>query len=99
MKKFVVERILPGAGNLSPEELQMFAMQCCKAIILAGRPYHWIQSYITEDKIYWIHIAENEASVREHSRIINIPVNRIAEVKSMIDPLAANDQLNIENNI
>ena len=92
MKKFVVERILPGAGNLSQEELQAFASQCCKAINMAGQPYHWIQSYITDDKIYCIHIAESEERVREHSRIINIPVNRIAEVKFVIDPLAVNVQ-------
>ncbi len=61
MKKFVVERNLPGAGNLSPEELQAISQNSCEVISHLGKPYHWIQSFITGDKIYCIHIAESEA--------------------------------------
>lgn len=74
MKKFVVERILPGAGNLSPKELQAISQTSCDVAIHLGKPYHWVQSFITDDKIYCIHIAESEAVVWEHARLGNIPV-------------------------
>jgi hypothetical protein len=90
MKKFVVERNLPGAGNLSPEELQAISQTSCQVISQLGKPYHWIQSYITDDKIYCIHIAESEAVVREHAQLGRFPINTIAEVKTIIDPLTAN---------
>ena len=88
MKKFVIERNLPGAGNLSPEELQVIAKTSCEAISHAGKPYHWIQSFVTEDKIYCIHIAESEEAVREHARLGNIPINTISEVKAIVDDAA-----------
>jgi len=90
MKKFVVERNLPGAGNLSPEELQTISQTSCEVLNKMGKPYHWIQSFIAEDKIYCIHIAENEEAIREHARLGNFPVNRITEVKTIIDPLTGN---------
>lgn len=90
MKKFVVERILPGAGNLSPEELQHISQTSCEAIIESGVSYFWIESFITDDKIYCIHIAESEAIVRQHARLAKLPVNTVAEVKAVIDPLSGN---------
>lgn len=90
MKKFVVERNLPGAGNLTPEELQAISQTSCDAISQLGKPYHWIQSFITGDKIYCIHIAESEEVIREHARLGKFPVNTIAEVKAIIDPLTSN---------
>jgi hypothetical protein len=90
MKKFVVERILPGAGNLTREELQAIAETSCQAIKSMGKPYHWIESFVTEDKIYCIHITEEEEVIREHARLGKIPINIIAEVKATIDPLTAN---------
>jgi hypothetical protein len=90
MKKFIIERNLPGAGNLSPEELQNIARASCEVVCSLGKPYHWIQSFVTEDKIYCIHIAENEETVREHSRLGKFPINTISEVKSVIDPLTSN---------
>ena len=89
MKKFVVERNLPGAGNLSPEELQAISQASCEAIKQMNKPYHWIQSFIAEDKIYCIHIAENEEVIREHARLGNFPINRVTEVKTIIDPLTS----------
>ena len=89
-EKFVVERNLPGAGNLSPEELQAISQTSCEVLNKMGKPYHWIQSFIAEDKIYCIHIAENEEAIREHARLGNFPVNRITEVKTVIDPLTGN---------
>ncbi len=90
MKKFVVERNLPGAGNLTPEELQSIAQTSCEVLSQLGKPYHWIQSFVTDDKIYCIHIAESVELVREHSRLGGFPVNTIAEIKAVIDPLTAN---------
>ncbi|HEV8286162.1 MAG TPA: DUF4242 domain-containing protein [Chitinophagaceae bacterium] len=90
MKKFVVERNFPGAANLSPEELQFISQTSCEAIEKLEKPYYWIQSYITEDKIYCIHIAESEQVVREHARLGKFPINIISEVKTIIDPSNSN---------
>jgi hypothetical protein len=89
MKKFVVERLLPGAGNLTPEELQTISQNSCEAISELGKPYYWLQSFITDDKIYCIHIAESEGAVRQHARMSNISINAVAEVKAIIDPLTS----------
>ncbi|MBC7937484.1 MAG: DUF4242 domain-containing protein, partial [Rhizobacter sp.] len=67
MKKFVIERNLPGLGKLSPEELQVIAQASCEVVGELGKPYHWIQSFITDDKMYCIHIAESEEVVQEHA--------------------------------
>ena len=90
MKKFVVERNLPGAANLSPQELQHISQTSCEVVIKLGVPYYWIESFITEDKIYCIHIAESEDMVRQHARLAKLPINTIAEVKTIIDPLTSN---------
>jgi len=86
MKKFVVERILPGAGNLNAEELKEMSRASCEIIERMGKPYHWIQSFVTEDKIYCIHITEAIEDVREHARLGNFPINTISEVSAVIDP-------------
>ena len=86
MKKFVIERNLPGAGNLTAAELQSIAQTSCEVVSGLGEPYHWVQSFVTADKIYCIHIAENEELVREHARRGKFPINTIAEVKAIIDP-------------
>ncbi|MDP4261790.1 MAG: DUF4242 domain-containing protein [Bacteroidota bacterium] len=90
MKKFVVERNLPGAGNLTPEELQAISQTSCEAVTQLGKPYHWIQSFITGDKIYCIHIAESEEVIREHARLGKFPINTVSEVKVVIDPITSN---------
>lgn len=90
MKKFVIERNLPGAGNLSVEELQAISQTSCAVVDNLDKPYHWIQSYVTDDKIYCIHIAESEEVVREHAKLGNFPINTVAEVKAIIDPVTSN---------
>jgi hypothetical protein len=87
MKKFVVERYLPGAENLTPLELQSMAQATCETIDKLGKPYYWIQSFITSDKIYCIHVAESEEVIREHARLGNCPINTVEEVTAIIDPL------------
>ena len=89
MKKFVVERNLPGAGNLSAEELQSISRSSLEAIQVLGQQYYWIESFIADDKIYCIHIAESEQAILEQARLARFPVNMINEVKTVIDPLAA----------
>ena len=89
MKKFVVERNLPGAGNMTAGELQTISQTSCEAIDRLGKPYHWIQSFITGDKIYCIHIAENEEAIREHARLGQFPINTISEVQTVIDPVTS----------
>jgi hypothetical protein len=89
MKKFIIERNLPGAGILTPEELQMISQASCEAITRLGKPYYWIQSFITNDRIYCVHIAESESDVREHARLGNIPINTVNEVITIIDPLTS----------
>jgi hypothetical protein len=86
MKKFVIEREIPGAGNLSAEQLQAISQTSCDVVNRLGKPYHWIESYVTGDKIYCIHIAESEEVVREHASKGGFPVTSIAEVKAIIDP-------------
>jgi Nickel responsive protein SCO4226-like len=97
MKKFIVERNLPGAGNLTPEELQAISKTSCAVIKEMGKPYHWIESYIADDKIYCIHIAESEEVVREHARRGRFPVHLISEVKKIIDPLTASPSSKCNN--
>lgn len=89
MKKFIIERNLPGAGNLTPDELEAISRTSVAVITVLGKPYHWIQSFVTEDKIYCIHEAENEEDIRDHARCGNFPVNRIEEIKVTIDPATA----------
>ena len=89
MKKFVIERNLPGAGNLSADELQAISQISCNSIDQLGKPYHWIQSFVTDDKIYCVHIAESEEVIREHAKRGKLPINTIREVKVMIDPVTS----------
>lgn len=86
MKKFLVERNLPGAGNLTPKELQDISRSFNAAISTLGKPLVWLQSFVTEDKIYCIHVAENETDIREHARCGNLYVHMIEEIKVIIDP-------------
>jgi Protein of unknown function (DUF4242) len=90
MKKFIIERNLPGAGNLTPEELQAISQTSCEVVNQLDKPYHWTQSFVTDDKIYCIHIAESEDVIREHARKGNFPINMVAEVKAVIDPTTGN---------
>ena len=97
MKKFIIERNLPGAGNLTHEELEAISRTSNAVITVLGKPYHWIQSFVTEDKIYCIHEAENEEDIREHAKCGNFPVNRIEEIKVTIDPATAESLHNYSN--
>ncbi len=88
MPKFVIEREIPGAGKLSPAELQAISQKSCG--VLQGMPaVQWLQSFVTDDKIYCVYIAPNEEMVREHASQGGFPANRVSEIKRMIDPTTA----------
>jgi hypothetical protein len=89
MKKFIIERDLPGAGNLTPEELQAISKTSVSVISVLGKPYTWVESFVIKDKIYCIHEAENEDVIREHSSCANFPITWIEEVKAVISPATA----------
>ena len=91
MKKFIVERKLPGAGNLTVEELSDISRTSVAVIKVLGKPYTWVESYVTEDKIYCIHEAENENDIREHANCASFPVNVIEEIKAVISPATASE--------
>ncbi|HEY5968744.1 MAG TPA: DUF4242 domain-containing protein [Chitinophagaceae bacterium] len=89
MKRFIIERKLPGAGNMTAEELQAISKTSVAVITVLGKPYKWIESFVTEDKIYCIHEADNEDVIREHGKCGNFPVNKIEEIKAVIGPTTA----------
>jgi hypothetical protein len=86
MPKYVIERELPGAGKLSPGELQAVSQKSCGVLSQMGPQIQWVHSYVTDDKIYCIYVAANEELVREHARLGGFPANRVSEVKTVIDP-------------
>ena len=86
MPKYVIERDIPGAGKLTPAELQAVSQKSCSVLRAMGPQIQWVQSYVTADKIYCIYIAPDEAAVREHARQGGFPANRVSEVKAVIDP-------------
>ena len=89
MPKYVIERSIPGAGNLSTAELHAISQKSCGVLSNLGPKIQWIHSYVTADKIYCIYIAPDEATVREHAMQGGFPANSIAEVKAIIDPTTA----------
>ena len=93
MKKFIIERKLPGAGNMTDEELIAISKTSVTVITVLGKPYKWIQSFVTEDKLYCIHEAEDENAIREHAKCGNFPVNKIEEIKVVISPATAENDI------
>ncbi len=91
MPKYVIEREIPGAGKLSAQEMQGISQKSCGVLNEMGPQIQWVQSYVTDDKIYCVYIAPNEDMVREHAQKGGFPANRISEVKSVIDPTTAED--------
>jgi cell division inhibitor SulA len=89
MPKYLIEREIPGAGNLSPQELQAVSQTSCGVLQKMGPQIQWQQSYVTGDKVYCVYIAPNEEMIREHARQGGFPANRVSEIKSIIDPTTA----------
>ena len=89
MPKFLIERELPGAGRLSPDELRAISQTSCGVLQRLGPAIQWVESYVTDDKIVCVYIAPDEAIIREHARQGGFPANRVLEVRSVIDPTTA----------
>ena len=89
MPKYVIEREIPDAGKLSSQQLQAISQKSCGVLKQLGPQIQWIQSYVTDNKIYCVYIAPNEEMVREHAQQGGFPANRISEVKGVIDPTTA----------
>jgi hypothetical protein len=89
MPKYIIEREVPGASNLSAAELQAIAQTSNDALKEMAEPYHWVQSFVAGDKIYCVHIAPDAETVRKHARLGGFPANSVTEVKATIDPTTA----------
>ena len=86
MPKFVIERDLPGAGDLSTEQLQAISQKSCSVLERMGPQIQWVQSFVTDDKVYCIYIAPDEAAIRQHAQLGGFPASRVSRVRTMIDP-------------
>ena len=89
MPKFVIERDIAGAGKLTPDQLQGISQKSCGVLKNLGPQIQWLESYVTDDKIYCVYIAPDEATVREHANQGGFPANRVSQVRRMIDPTTA----------
>ena len=89
MPKFLIECEIPGAGDLSSQDLQAISQKSCGVLQKMGPQIQWVESYVTGDKIYCVYIAPDEASVREHAAQGGFPANRVSEIKRIIDPTTA----------
>jgi hypothetical protein len=89
MPKFVIERDIPGAGGLSPQQLQAISQKSCGVLREMGPQIQWVQSYVTDDKIYCVYVAPDEDAVRRHAQQGGFPANRISQIRSVIDPTTA----------
>ncbi len=89
MPKFVIEREIPGVGSMSAEQLEAVSQKSCSVLRNLGPQIQWLHSYVTDNKIYCVYIAPNEAMVREHARQGGFPANSVAQVRHVIDPTTA----------
>jgi len=84
--KFLIERNIPGAGQLSPEQLQGISQKSCSVLRGLGPQIQWVQSYVTDDKITCVYIAPNAELIREHASLGGFPADAVLEVRTIIDP-------------
>jgi hypothetical protein len=89
MPKYVIEREIPGVGRLPAESMRTIAQKSCSVLQQMGPSIQWVESYVTDDRIYCVYIAPDEAAIREHARLGGFPANRISKIKRMIDPTTA----------
>ena len=91
MPRFLIERDLTGAGQLTADDLRGIAVKSCSVLRELGTEIQWMQSYVTDDKIYCVYIAPSERLIREHAKRGGFPCNRVSEVRAGIDPTTAED--------
>jgi len=89
MPKYIIERDIAGVGKLTAIDLQAISQKSCGVIKGMGPDIQWLQSFVTGDKVYCIYIADDEKSIRRHAELGGFPVNRIEEIKTIIDPTTA----------
>lgn len=89
MPKYVIERKIPNAGDLSSDELQGISQKSCDVLRELGPAIQWVQSYVTGDKIYCVYIAPDAETIREHARRGGFPADSVAQVRTIIDPTTA----------
>lgn len=92
MRKFIIERNLPGAGNLTNEEIAAISRESVEAIRNLNKPYVWFESFVTENKIYCIHGAESAEDARALAKYLNLPANSVEEIKIIFDPTTGGKQ-------
>ena len=89
MPRYVIERTIPGAGSLSAEQLKAISQTSCGVLKNLGPKIQWLQSYVTDDKIYCVYIAPDEDTVREHAKLGQFPADSVSAVRTIIDPTTA----------
>ncbi|MEK6246964.1 MAG: DUF4242 domain-containing protein [Planctomycetales bacterium] len=89
MPKYVIERDIPGAGDLSAEDLQSISQKSCGVLREMGPQIQWLHSYVTNDKVYCVYIASDEAAIRQHATSGGFPANKISKIETIIDPTTA----------
>lgn len=89
MPKFIIEREIPNACSLTAQDLQGISQKSCSVLNQMGPKIQWLESYVTDDKVYCVYIAPDEASIKEHAEKGGFPANRIAAIKTIIDPTTA----------
>jgi len=89
MPKFVIEREIPGAGNLTDAQIRAASQKSLEALKQLGPGIQWLQSYVTGDKVYCVYLAPDEATIKEHAKRAGLPANRISAVRRLIDPTSA----------
>ncbi|MGY6216941.1 DUF4242 domain-containing protein [Methylolobus aquaticus] len=89
MPKYIIEREIPGAGKLTPAELQGVAQKSCSILKNLGPQIQWIESYVTDEKVYCVYLAPSEAMIREHAEQGGFPANSIRQIRTVIDPATA----------
>jgi hypothetical protein len=91
MPKYMIERNMPGAGSLSPDDLAVIADRSCRALEEIGPQIQWVESFVTADKVYSVYIARDQRLIREHAYLSGFPADSICEVKAIIDPSTARE--------
>jgi hypothetical protein len=89
MPKFVIERNIPGAGQLTPQDLKAVSQKSCAVLNRMGPGIQWIQSYVTDDRLYCIYLAPDEAAIRRHAAEGGFPCDKVSQVRTVIDPSTA----------
>ncbi|HNJ38722.1 MAG: DUF4242 domain-containing protein [Nitrosomonas sp.] len=89
MPKYIIEREIPGAGSLTQQELKAISQKSCGILNSMGPRIQWLESYVTDDKVYCVYIAPDEATVRAHAEQGEFPANRVSQIRSVIDPTTA----------